>query len=114
MRAKIEGYSKPGVVDFVNDTTAPVEAMTVLTLGKHIGIAAGDIPVGEKGAVNVEGVFFLPKKAGAAIDLWADVAWTEDGCSASGDVHAGLAVAAAEADDEYVRVAINMPGGAGA
>ena len=101
-KAEIRGYQRGDVLDYVNETEETIPAMTVLQIGEHIGIAAGDIPPSELGAVYVEGVFNLPKAAGA-IEAWADVSWSDAGCSTGGTA-VGMAVKAAEAGDEYVTV----------
>lgn len=44
-------------IDFINNTSAVIEAGDVVTLGTRIGVAATTIDVGAKGAVNVIGVY---------------------------------------------------------
>lgn len=89
-------------LDYQNTGSAVIAAGEVVVLGGHIGIAAGDIAVGEKGALCMEGVFRLPKKADEAISVGADVYYSEAGMTvvnAGSAVAVGYAVnAAAEAD----------------
>lgn len=102
-------------IDFINDTGAAIAAGEVVALGTRIGVAGGDIPKGETGAVHVTGVFELPKAA-EELSVGAEVYYAEDGVTASastgsGDsaadnVPAGWAVQAAAADDATVRVKI--------
>lgn len=93
-KAEIRGYQRGDVLDYINETDEMIPALTILPIGAHIGIAAGDIQPGELGAVYVEGVFNLPKADGEAIDAWADVVWTGDGCTA------GTAAVSLQADGQ--------------
>lgn len=47
-------------IDFVNSTGADILANEVVELGTRIGVAATQIPVGTKGALNVMGVYDFP------------------------------------------------------
>ena len=58
-------------LDYQNTGSTVIAAGEVVVLGGHIGIAAGDIAVGEKGALCMEGVFRLTKKADEAITAGA-------------------------------------------
>lgn len=89
-------------LDYQNTGGDVIVAGDVVVLGSHIGIAAGDIAAGEKGAICMEGVFRLPKKADEAITAGADVYYSEAGMTAvkaESAAAVGYAVsAAAEAD----------------
>lgn len=102
-------------IDFVNDSGADIAAGEVVSLGIRIGVAGGNIPNGEPGALHVTGVFELPKAAeelalGAAVYYAGDgvtaAASTGSGNSAAENVPAGWVVKAAAADDATVRVKI--------
>lgn len=47
-------------IDFVNSTAANISAGDVVALSTRVGIAATEIPVGTKGALNVMGVYDFP------------------------------------------------------
>lgn len=47
-------------IDFVNATQVNITAGDVVSLTTRVAIAATDIPVGVKGAVNVIGVYDIP------------------------------------------------------
>lgn len=47
-------------IDFVNATQTNIAAGDVVSLTTRIAVAATDIPVGVKGAVNVIGVYDIP------------------------------------------------------
>lgn len=102
--ADFKGYQKGDVLDYKNKGTNKIDAFTIVTIGSHIGIASGDIAPGDLGALYVDGVFKLPKKASEAVTMGTDVYWTEGGCSATGTVKAGYAIADAAADDKFVSV----------
>lgn len=58
--AKANYVQRGEVVDFVNSTNANILAGEVVALTTRIGVAATEIPVGTKGALNVMGVYDLP------------------------------------------------------
>ena len=93
-------------IDYVNETGAKIEALDVVAVGDHVGVAAADIEDGATGAIHMTGVFEMPKDA-AAITQGADVYLVDGAISATkgtGAVFAGYAVAAAAASDETVIV----------
>ncbi|MEK5069808.1 DUF2190 family protein [Sporosarcina sp. FSL K6-1508] len=47
-------------IDYINSTSVIVAAGEVVALGTRVGVAATEIPVGAKGALNVMGVYDLP------------------------------------------------------
>lgn len=62
MKNKIQ----PGhVLDYTNGTGAAILAGTLVVFGVLFGVAVADIPDGETGAVDLEGVFEFPKASGA-------------------------------------------------
>ena len=82
----------------------------VVDLATRIGVAGGDIPAGETGAVHVVGVFEMPKATGA-VTLGQALYWdkaaenlTTAAGSAPANTPAGWAVAAAQEDDATVLV----------
>ncbi|MDH1765152.1 DUF2190 family protein [Comamonas aquatica] len=102
-------HVQPGkVLDYVNTTGAAIASGSVVVVGALLGVALVDIPVGATGSVAVDGVFSVPKVAGAAIGQGAPVvfkaatkAFTTGGSLAAGDVSGAAAVcfsAAASAD----------------
>ena len=48
-------------LDYVNETGETIEAGEVVALGERVGVAAADIAPGEKGVIDVEGVYEVPK-----------------------------------------------------
>lgn len=85
--------------------TEPVFSGGVVQLGARIGVAVADILPGETGAVRVRGVVELPKAAGAALEMGAEVEWTGEAIAAGSG--AGYAAAPAAADATKVRVQLN-------
>ena len=87
----------------------------VVDLATRIGVAGNDIAAGETGAVNVEGVFEMPKATGA-VTLGAAVYWdaeaknittvasTGSGETKKDNIPAGYAVADAASADATVLV----------
>ena len=93
-------------IDFTNGTGAKIEALEIVAVGSHVGVAAADIEDGATGAVHMTGIFEMPKDA-AAITQGADVYLVDGAISATkgtGAVFAGYAVAAADAGDDTVLV----------
>lgn len=107
-----------GVLDYTPaEDAAPG---SVVSLGTRIGIAAAGIAAGEKGALQMEGCFYLDKAAGEAIAMGAAVyydgsadAITGKASAQSGEgdaaatvnhVPAGYAAAPAAANDAAVLV----------
>lgn len=84
-----------------------VAAGEIVVIGDRIGVAGGDIDAGATGAVVVEGVFTMPKKAATAIEAGKEVYFSAaDGTvsTTSADTDAGYAVESAAADAATVRV----------
>jgi len=91
--------------------TAAVKSGDLVAMANTVGVALTDAEVGDVIAVRVEGVFELPKAAGAEIEQGAAVYW--DGTTiAAGDgeganARAGVAYVAAAAADTTVQVKLN-------
>lgn len=106
-------WQKGETLDYT--ATAAVSVGDIVSLNTRIGVAGNDIAAGETGAVNVEGVFEMPK-ATVAVTLGAAVYWdaeakniTTVASTGSDDtkkdnIPAGYAVAAAASADATVLV----------
>ena len=96
-------------IEYVNATNADIEYGSVVSLGTRIGIAGGNIPAGEVGALHIVGVFELPKAASVEIAQGAAVYFnTKNGnvTTTDTDVPCGWAVAAAGSAGTTVAVKI--------
>src|SRR5690606_34885353 len=93
--------------------TAATTSGQLVVIGALVGVALKDAEEGEVVAVRVEGVFDLPKAAGA-IEQGARVYWNGSAIAASGDTFAGVAYEAAAADDDTVQVKLNAAAAAAA
>lgn len=94
-------------LDYQNTGSDAIAVGDVVVFGSHVGIAAGNIAAGEKGAIVMEGVFRLPKKADEAITVGADVYYSEAGMTAvkaESAAAVGYAVSAAAEADSAVTV----------
>ena len=107
--------------DCAIDYTPSGSAVTggdVIVLGEIVAIAPVDLADGEKGALQIQGVYRFPKATGA-IAVGARVYWDTDGnpvsgsagsgavtTTASGNKVAGYAVAAALSGDANVDVVL--------
>ena len=83
----------------------------LVTVGSIVGVAVSDIPAGEEGILETEGVFELPPAESAAIAQGAVVYVTTQGKIASseaGNTRAGIAWAARTMGESVVRVKINV------
>lgn len=116
-----KNYVQPGrVLDYLNSGSAVIASGQVVLIGAVIGVALAAIPVGEKGPVQVEGVFALPKKTGTEVAQGAALVFnattTKDftvGAPDSGDVSGAAAFAfeAAAAGDAVLLVKLTgVPG----
>lgn len=64
-----KNHVQPGAaMPWTNDTAADVAAGDVVAFADMVGVAAGDIAIGEVGEVFVEEVFTLTKEAPLVID----------------------------------------------
>lgn len=103
-------YVQPGnAIDYT--PTADVAAGDVVVLGTIVGVASYDIAANTLGALNVTGVFDMPKASGA-ITAGAAVYWDASNknitTTANSNTKAGVAVAGAATGDVVARVLINM------
>nr|DAW23794.1 MAG TPA: protein of unknown function DUF2190 [Caudoviricetes sp.] len=98
-------------IDYINETDKEVEAGDVILFGERIGIAGGNMAVGQLGALHMNGVFELEKAAGTAITAGAPVYYNAADdvitTTKTNNILAGYAVAAAAADAATVLVAVN-------
>lgn len=101
--AKATYWQKGASIDFLNATDAVIEAGTIVTLGKHAGVAGDDILPGHMGAVFVEGVFIVPT-GGVAFTLGADVYFDGGKAETTGTAKLGWAIEAVGSDASEVKV----------
>ena len=117
-------WQRGETIDYINKTDETIEAGSVVSFGKRIGIAGTDIAPGETGSLHVEGVFEVPKEEGAieaGDDVYLDtaamlfkmmaIATTSVNAPYNATNHAGTragyAIQDADADAETVFVKIN-------
>lgn len=93
-------------LDYKNTTSSTIEYGTIIAIGTRVGVAAADIPAGEVGAIDVEGVFEMPKAAdeiSMGDDLYYDSS-AKNVTTTSKTAKAGYAIADAESDAATVYV----------
>lgn len=107
-------YVQPGeIIDYT--PAAAVSSNDIVKLGVLIGVAVADIAANATGALAIEGVFDLPKKAAVAVTAGAKMTYNATagfltGAGATGDILGGaVAIAPAAAGDATVRVKL-LPG----
>ncbi len=95
-------YIQPGeVIDWVNGTGSAVISGQVVCVGKVMGVALVAIANGATGAVQLTGVFEVPKVSGAVIAQGENLVWDASAAAfddnaatpASGDVSGAPAIA---------------------
>lgn len=86
--------------------TAATSSGDLVVMADTVGVALTDGEAGDVISVRVQGVFELPKAAGA-IAQGARVYWNGSAIAASGDTLAGVAYTAAESGDDTVQVKLN-------
>jgi predicted RecA/RadA family phage recombinase len=95
------------VLDYVNGTGTAILSGSLVIFGVLFGIAVTDIAIGETGAVELQGVFELPKATGA-ITQGAKVYWDATAgkitTTASTNTAIGAASEAALSGDATVKV----------
>lgn len=64
------------VIDYLNSGSETILGGSVVIAGILVGIAVSSIPVGETGAVQLQGVFVLPKVTGSAMAAGDKVYWS--------------------------------------
>lgn len=102
------------VLQYLNNGGADIVSGEAVLVGKLMGVALVDIPVGASGSVVLERVWELPKAAGA-VPQGAQLFWdpaagaltTEAANGETDNVPAGKAFATAAADATTVRIKIN-------
>lgn len=103
---KINQYYEAGdKFDYV--ATGEVGYHEVVVVESLVGVTTKEGKAGDVIACDAVGVFALAKKSGEAIAQGKTVYITDDGVSATGEVVAGIAWAAAVANDETCLVKIN-------
>ncbi|MDD3251770.1 MAG: DUF2190 family protein [Lachnospiraceae bacterium] len=97
---------KGDALDYYNTGTDAIAAGDIIALATRIGVAGTDIAPGEKGSVNVTGVFALPKTATGAVAQGTAVYWDGSGITttASGNTAAGYAAEASAAGAGTIEV----------
>ena len=112
-------------IDYTNSGDSKINAGTIVKIGDLIGIAAGDIAAGAKGALHIEGIYKAPKEYAAsdkALTLGQAVQWDNSNSyfkaataqvvaeglvtAAASPIH-GHVVAAAASADQTVLVKLN-------
>ncbi|MCM1412528.1 MAG: DUF2190 family protein [Lachnospiraceae bacterium] len=93
-------------LDYVNNTTAVIEANTIIPIEGRIGVAGTSINPGEKGSLHVVGVYEIAKTSTSEIKMGAAVYFDGNGITdtASGNTPAGYAAQTAAADDAAILV----------
>ena len=102
-------HQRGETLDYTNSGTNAIEAGDILTIGKRIGVASTLIQPKAMGAVDVVGVFNMPKTSTNAITMGTPVYFDGTGITetASTNVLAGYAVADAAAGAKEILVKIN-------
>ena len=105
---------KGEIIDYT--PTAAKASNAVAILGIIIGVVCADIAANDTGPLAIEGVFDLPKKAGAAINAGDKLTWSVadsafiKGAGVTGDTLGGaVCVASALSADTVIRVKL-LPG----
>ena len=94
-------------IDYVNATAETIPANTVVLLGKHIGVAGGDIAPGETGTLHMIGVFEIAKKSGTTLAAGDNIVFAEGtGIDKATTDVMGYAVKAAASGDATATVRI--------
>lgn len=102
-------------LDYVNKTTAVIEANTIIPIEGRIGIAGTSINPGDKGSLHVTGVYEIEKTGTGAIEMGAAVYFDGTGITNAADngkagdekagyTPAGYAAQAAAAADTVILV----------
>lgn len=108
--SKAAYYQRGETLDYKNSGSETIEAGEIVLVGKRIGIASTLIKPNQLGALDVVGVFAMPKATGA-ITMGALVYWDAAGenitTTSTNNTLAGYAAADAGADDTEVLVKIN-------
>ncbi|HEY4194639.1 MAG TPA: DUF2190 family protein [Mucilaginibacter sp.] len=102
----MKNFIKRGnVIDYPNTTGTDINSGDLVLIGTLFGVAQTDIAAGDTGAVLLEGVFAIPKAAGAVgigAKLYYVAADKNLSTTASGNTFAGVAHVAALTGDATV------------
>lgn len=113
----MKNYIQPGkVIDFV--AVAAVLSGQVVRVGQLLGVAAGNVASGETGQAHIEGVFEVPKVAGAVVAKGESLTWDASAAAfddnaatpAAGDVQGPAAVAFEAAGNGVLTIAVRLTG----
>ena len=112
--SKASYWQTGDALDFTNDTDEVIEANTIITFGKRIGVAGTTVSPGETGTLIVAGVFEMPKTGTDKIGMGDAVCFDGTGITASSAdsetsdtvamIPAGYAAKSADASDKVVLV----------
>lgn len=99
------------VLDYTNAGSATIASGDAVLIGTKLGVALTAIPAGATGAVQICGVFTLPKLGTDNMAQGASVYWDADDkrltTTATDNTLAGVAAAAAGASTTSVNVLLN-------
>ena len=106
--AKANYIQRGEALDYTNGTANPIGAGDVVVMGRLVGVAGCDIPVGATGSLHVMGVFAFPKGA-APIAAGTAMGWdvTAGQATEGGGLPLGYATDAADAADAAVTVLLD-------
>ena len=112
-----DNYVQPGEV--INHTAgADITSGSVVAIGAIIGVALTDIANGSAGAVQITGVFEVPKVSGAVIAQGESLTWDVSAAAfddnaatpATGDITGAAAVAFEAAGDGVTTIKVRLTG----
>jgi predicted RecA/RadA family phage recombinase len=114
-----KNFVQPGkVIDYTNATAAAISSGDVVKVGQILGVALGDIAIGESGSVQIDGVFTVPKVSAAVIAQGESLTWDvsagafDDNAAtpATGDVTGPAAVAFEAAGNTITEIDVRFTG----
>jgi len=115
-------YVQPGeVIDWTNGTGAAKASGAVIAIGQILGVALVDIANGATGAVQITGVFTVPKVSAAVIAQGESLVWDvsagafDDNAAtpAAGDISGPPAVAFEAAGNGVTSMKVKFTGAPG-
>lgn len=113
----MKNFIQPGkVIDII--AAAALASGQVVRVGQILGVAVSDVAINQPGQVHIEGVFNVPKVAGAVIAKGESLTWDASAAAfddnlavvASGDVQGAPAVAFEAAGNGAVSLAVRFTG----